>query len=80
MGLSGWHLLILALVALLIFGGSGRISSIMGDVAKGIKSFKKGLSDDGESDEEKPDAQREAPKVIDHSASKSPERDRSKTG
>ena len=31
MGLSGWHLLILALVALLVFGGSGRISSIMGE-------------------------------------------------
>jgi len=77
MGLSGWHLLILALVALLIFGGSGRISSIMGDVAKGIKSFKKGLSDDGE--EEKPEEQREAPKVIDHAASKTSERDHSKT-
>jgi sec-independent protein translocase protein TatA len=73
MGLSGWHLLILALVALLIFGGSGRISSIMGDVAKGIKSFKKGMSDDD--DEDKPE-----PKVIDHTASKSPDRDRSKTG
>jgi sec-independent protein translocase protein TatA len=72
MGLSGWHLLILALVALLIFGGSGRISSIMGDVAKGIKSFKKGMSED--EDEEKPE-----PKVIDHTASKAPERDRSET-
>jgi sec-independent protein translocase protein TatA len=79
MGLSGWHLLILALVALLIFGGSGRISSIMGDVAKGIKSFKKGLSEDA--DEEKPDEKLEAPKVIDHSASETAkrERDRSKT-
>ena len=48
MGLSGWHLLILALVALLFFGGGGRISSIMGDMAKGIKSFKKGLSEDDE--------------------------------
>jgi sec-independent protein translocase protein TatA len=74
MGLSGWHLLILALVALLIFGGSGRISSIMGDVAKGIKSFKKGMSDDAD-DDDKPE-----PKVIDHTASKTPERDRSKTG
>ncbi len=72
MGLSGWHLLILALVALLIFGGSGRISSIMGDVAKGIKSFKKGMSED--EDEDKPE-----PKVIDHTSSKAPERDRSKT-
>lgn len=76
MGLSGWHLLILALVALLIFGGSGRISSIMGDMAKGIRSFKKGLSEDDE--EEKP----EEPKVIDSTSSKAPERDRdsSKTG
>jgi sec-independent protein translocase protein TatA len=74
MGLSGWHLLILALVALLIFGGSGRISSIMGDVAKGIKSFRKGMSEEDE--EPKPD-----PKVIDHTATtKTSERDRSKTG
>ena len=69
MGLSGWHLLILALVALLIFGGSGRISSIMGDMAKGIKSFKKGLSED--EDEAKPE-----PKVIDHPATKTAERER----
>jgi TatA/E family protein of Tat protein translocase len=33
-------------VALLLFGGSGKISSIMGDVAKGIKSFKKGMTED----------------------------------
>jgi len=76
MGLSGWHLLILALVALLIFGGSGRISSIMGDMAKGIKSFKKGLSEDEDEDKDKPE-----PKVIDQTASKTSEseRDRSKT-
>jgi sec-independent protein translocase protein TatA len=46
--LSTWHLLLLALVVLLLFGGSGKISSIMGDFAKGIKSFKKGLADDEE--------------------------------
>jgi sec-independent protein translocase protein TatA len=46
MGFSVWHLLIVALVALLVFGGSGRISSILGDLAKGIKSFKNGLSED----------------------------------
>jgi sec-independent protein translocase protein TatA len=33
-------------VALLLFGGKGKISDIMGDVAKGIKSFKKGMADD----------------------------------
>jgi sec-independent protein translocase protein TatA len=47
-GLSVWHWLIFLAVALLLFGGSGKISSIMGDVAKGIKSFKKGMSEDDE--------------------------------
>lgn len=44
--LSPLHLLLLLAVALLLFGGKGKISDIMGDVAKGIKSFKKGLSDE----------------------------------
>jgi sec-independent protein translocase protein TatA len=35
-------------VALLLFGGKGKISDLMGDVAKGVKSFKKGLADDDE--------------------------------
>jgi sec-independent protein translocase protein TatA len=52
MGLSGWHVLILALVGILVFGGSGRISSIMGDMAKGIKSFKDGLSEDEDDSKE----------------------------
>ena len=47
-GLSVWHWLIFLAVALLLFGGSGKISSIMGDVAKGIKSFKKGMAEDDE--------------------------------
>jgi len=47
-GLSIWHWLIFLAVALLLFGGSGKISSIMGDVAKGIKSFKKGMAEDEE--------------------------------
>lgn len=45
-GLSIWHLLILGAVVLLLFGGKGKISDIMGDVAKGIKSFKKGMAED----------------------------------
>lgn len=40
------QLLIVAIIALLLFGGRGRISSIMGDLAKGIKSFRNGLSDE----------------------------------
>ena len=44
-GLSIWHWLILALVVMLLFG-KGRLSDFMGDAAKGIKSFKKGLAED----------------------------------
>jgi len=46
--LSIWHWLIVLVVVLVLFGGSGKISSLMGDVAKGIKSFKKGMEDDVE--------------------------------
>ncbi|MFO0993058.1 MAG: twin-arginine translocase TatA/TatE family subunit [Hyphomicrobiales bacterium] len=42
---SIWHWLILILVVLLLFG-RGKISDLMGDMAKGIKSFKKGLADE----------------------------------
>lgn len=45
MGLSFPHLLILGLIVMLLFG-RGRISDLMEDVGKGIKSFKKGIADD----------------------------------
>ena len=45
---SIWHWMLFLAVALLLFGGKGKISDIMGDVAKGVKSFKKGLNDDEE--------------------------------
>lgn len=49
MGAIGpFQLIIVAVVALLLFGGRGRISSIMGDMAKGITSFRKGLKDEDE--------------------------------
>ncbi len=44
---SIWHILIVAVVVILLFG-RGKISDLMGDVAKGIKSFKKGLAEDDE--------------------------------
>ena len=48
---SWWHWVLLLVVALVLFGGKGKVSDLMGDVAKGIKSFKKGLADDPESDQ-----------------------------
>ena len=44
--LSPWHLLILAVIALVVFGGRGKISGIMGDTAKGIRAFRDGLKDE----------------------------------
>jgi sec-independent protein translocase protein TatA len=57
---SIWHWLIVGVVVLLVFGGKGKISDIMGDFAKGIKSFKKGLTE-----EDAPAAPVETVKTID---------------
>jgi sec-independent protein translocase protein TatA len=47
MGLSPAHIVILAIVAILLLGG-GRFSSLMGDVAKGVKTFKKDMAETDE--------------------------------
>ena len=44
-GLSIWHWIVVLVLVMLLFG-RGKVSELMGDVAKGIKSFKKGMSDD----------------------------------
>ena len=44
--LSIWHWIIVLLVVMVLFGGRGKISSLMGDFAQGIKAFKKGMSED----------------------------------
>ncbi len=43
---SIWHWLIVIVVVMLLFGGRGKISSLMGDFAQGLKAFKKGMSED----------------------------------
>jgi sec-independent protein translocase protein TatA len=62
---SIWHWLILLLIVMLLFG-RGKISEIMGDVAKGIKSFKKGMSDDTEAAAAQQQPPPADPRVIDH--------------
>lgn len=57
MGISIWQILIVVILVVLLFG-RGKISDLMGDFAKGIRSFKKGLNEDEE------DVERPAPKVI----------------
>ena len=55
---SALHWIVVVLVIVLLFGG-GRISGLMGDVAKGIKSFKKGMADDDTAED---------PKTVEHRA------------
>jgi sec-independent protein translocase protein TatA len=58
-GLSIWHILILAVVVVLIMG-RGKISELMGDVARGIKNFREGLKDDRPAID-KPDEKKDEP-------------------
>lgn len=62
--LSIWHWIVVIGVVLLLFG-RGKISDLMGDVAQGIKAFKKGMQDDDKVAVDKT----EPVKTIDHSAS-----------
>ena len=59
-GASIWHWIIVGLIVVLLFG-RGKISDLMGDVAKGIKAFKKGMQDD-----DKPAEKQEPAKSIEH--------------
>jgi sec-independent protein translocase protein TatA len=58
---SIWHWLIVLVVVLLVFG-RGKIPELMGDMAKGIKSFKKGMADDDTAED---------PKTVEHRADES---------
>ena len=59
MGNIGWSGIIIVAVLVVLLFGRGKISSIMGDVAKGIKSFKKGMSDDSSASEQPKDTSSE---------------------
>jgi sec-independent protein translocase protein TatA len=71
--LSIWHWIVVIAVVLLLFG-RGKISDLMGDVAQGIKAFKKGMKDDETASEKS-----EPVKTIDHNAA-SPTAARSDVG
>ena len=61
-GVSIWHWIVVGVIVMLLFG-RGKVSELMGDVAKGIKSFKKGMAEDDEA--AAPTAGNVDPKVID---------------
>ena len=50
---SIWHWIIVIAVVLLLFGGRGKLSGLMGDAAKGIRAFRDGLKDDGKPEDER---------------------------
>ncbi|WP_155265041.1 twin-arginine translocase TatA/TatE family subunit [Sphingomonas segetis] len=58
-GFSIWHILIFAIILLLLFGGN-RFSAMMGDVAKGLKSFKQGMAEEDDDKKRRYDEQRRA--------------------
>ena len=60
-GFSLIHWLILGVVILLLFGGN-RFSAMMGDVAKGLKSFKQGMSEDDDKPKERQQDPRQLPR------------------
>jgi sec-independent protein translocase protein TatA len=71
---SLWHWLIVLLVVLILFG-RGRVSEIMGDFGKGIKSFKKGLNEDESTSSAAP-----PPQIPAADATVTPSADTTKTG
>jgi len=57
MGTFGlWHWIIVALVVLLLFGGRGKLSGLMGDAAKGIRAFRDGLKNEDDANAKEKDA------------------------
>jgi sec-independent protein translocase protein TatA len=70
-GLSIWHWLIVGVGGLIVFGGKSKISDIMGDVAKGINSFKKGLAE-ADQKPEAPHSSDPPMRTIDHQTDADP--------
>lgn len=68
-GVSIWHWIVVGIVVMLLFG-RGKVSELMGDVAKGIKSFKKGMAEEEAQAPQAtaPAAPVEPPKTIDQTA------------
>ncbi len=69
---SIWHWLIVLVVVLILFGGRGKISQIMGDFGKGLKSFKKSIKEDDEPFDDKALGEAD-PKILVWSAKRSDE-------
>lgn len=65
MGITGWWQWVIVLVIVLLLFGRGKIPELMGDVAKGVKNFRKGLSDDDDQKEETPTVEHKSGEPVD---------------
>ena len=78
---SIWHWLVVLAVVLVLFGGGGKISRLMGDFGKGLKSFKKGMKEEDIINDQSQD---DIPKAINtepaETADASPEKDKAANG
>jgi len=63
---SIWHWVIVLTVALLLFGGSGRIPNLMSDIAKGIRKFKRGLTETDDDDDKRKTRDNGNPEAINY--------------
>lgn len=63
--MSIWHWVVVAVIVMLLFG-RGKVSELMGDVAKGIKAFKKGMSDEDETKKAEPANPAEPVRTLPH--------------
>ena len=50
---SIWHWVIVLIIAVVMFGGKGKLSNILGDLGKGLKDFKKNVSEDNKTSDKK---------------------------
>lgn len=67
----GWPQILIIVVLLVLLFGRGKISGLMGDVAQGIKSFKKGIAEDEPEDEEPKNLEQKSDTVVDEKSKKS---------
>jgi sec-independent protein translocase protein TatA len=70
---SIWHWLIVLAVVLVLFGGGGKVSRLMGDFGKGLKNFKKSMKEDEESPDENKEIEADATPKAESAESKKDE-------
>ena len=77
---SIWHWLIVLVVVLVLFGGRGKLSGLMGDMAKGINAFKKGLKEGDDADKVASDTAKPIEAEVQATVAESPEKDEATKG